>query len=51
VLGTANTAMNAERIGDKVIVSSAAAVSRSCVVARLSGQADLGLKLENHDLE
>jgi hypothetical protein len=47
VLGTANTAMTAEGISDRVVGSFAVAVSKSCVVARLSVQAGLGLKLEN----
>jgi hypothetical protein len=42
VLGTVDTAMTAERISDKVAASLAVAVSRSCVVAKLSGQ--VGLK-------
>jgi hypothetical protein len=50
VPGTANTAMTAERISDKVVASFVVAVSRSCVVARLTGQFDLGLKLEKQDM-
>jgi hypothetical protein len=49
VLGTANTAMTAEGISDRVVGSFAVAVSKSCVVARLSVQAGLGLKLEKRD--
>jgi hypothetical protein len=45
-----NTAMTVERISEKVIASFVVAVSRSCVVARLTDQSGLRLKLEKQDL-
>jgi hypothetical protein len=47
---TAIIAVTMERISGKVIAKFVVAVSRSCVIARLTGSSGLGLKFEKQDL-